>query len=208
MPSVEILVVGLGASLLLFGVGWWQASRRDAERMIRTALSDPDPATRVAAISLVGQRGLAPFARVLLERVWTETDPEVVWELVTCVARHQWEPLDTRALVELRMVAVRILQEDARMQALVAPGERITSWGRDGAVVGDVGATRGREFASAATDALGEPIVDLRLEDPDGEILVVACGAERSASASTTSPVRAAHLADRLRVLVEAGPWV
>ena len=73
----------------------------------------------------------------------------------------------------LRLVAVRILQEDARMQALVAPGER-SQLGRTVRSSG-TGGDRGRELAAAAKRRLGEEVRSSKLvEDPDGEILVVA----------------------------------
>ena len=207
MSLLDIMLAALGASLVVAGVGWWIAGRRDADQAVRSALTDPDPSVRLAAVALVGQRGLAPFASLLLDRLQLEDDPTVVRELVAVVARHQWEPLDSRLLVELRLTALRSLQQNGRLHALVTPGEQISAWGEGGEVVGDAGAARGHGLALAAAAALEEEVISLRLTEGDGEILLVECAGGRGAAAATPSTTRAGYLADRLREVVESPTW-
>ena len=207
MSLSEIVLVGLGAGLLVVGLVWRVVARRWAERDIRRALTHQDAFVRAAAVTLVGQRGLAPFAELLAQRLRDERDPTVVRELVTLVARHQWEPLDSRTLVGLRLDAVRTLQQDARLHAMIAPGEQITAWGERGEVVGDAGSVRGRELAAAVEAAVDEEVRSLKLVEDDGEILLVECEATRGAAACTPSAARVGPLSRRLREAVEEPRW-
>src|SRR5439155_18134406 len=55
------------------------------------------------------ERGLAPYADLLIERTQVEHDQAVLQALADSVARNQWEPADDRRLVDLRVWAQRQL---------------------------------------------------------------------------------------------------
>ncbi|MBV9410902.1 MAG: ATP-grasp domain-containing protein [Acidimicrobiia bacterium] len=115
--SIELVAALAGVVLLLTAAVWAARLRRDAVRQLRLAILDPDPSTRKAAVLVAAERGLAPFADVLVERVRDERSPQVRRALAEAVARSQWEPADSSALVELRVWA----QEELSSSTASAP---------------------------------------------------------------------------------------
>ncbi|MBV9284340.1 MAG: ATP-grasp domain-containing protein, partial [Acidimicrobiia bacterium] len=102
---VELAAAGTGAVLLLTAAVWSARIKREAVRQLRLALLDPEPSTRKSAVYVAAERGLAPFADLLVERVREERSPDVRRALAEAVARTQWEPSDSGPLVELRVWA-------------------------------------------------------------------------------------------------------
>jgi carbamoyl-phosphate synthase large subunit len=108
-PSSLLLAAGIG--LAVSGLAWRRFSRsRDRSRVRRSldvALRAGDAAVRSSAIAAAGAQGLSTFADLLLRCAASETDPSVIRTLAATVARQQWEPMDTPAVVELRLWAHR-----------------------------------------------------------------------------------------------------
>jgi carbamoyl-phosphate synthase large subunit len=103
----EAVAGAAGVAVIAGSLVWRGRSRRAAVRQVRLALLDPDPATRRAAVYLASERGLAPYADLLLERTRQEHDKAVLEALGEAVARNQWEPADAASLVDLRVWARR-----------------------------------------------------------------------------------------------------
>ncbi len=74
------------------GNGQWQTA-------IRTALTAPDPVQRTAAVRLLDNEKLAPYADVLLNLARRETDPGVLDALTDAAMLHQWEPVRNAPMV-------------------------------------------------------------------------------------------------------------
>jgi len=106
---IELAAGGAGLLAVVTSLAWRGRARRAANRQLRLALLDPDPATRRAAVFLASERGLAPYADLLIERTQVEHDQAVLQALADSVARNQWEPADDRRLVDLRVWAQRQL---------------------------------------------------------------------------------------------------
>jgi carbamoyl-phosphate synthase large subunit len=104
-PLIELIGAGAGASLLLTAGVWRLRTRRQAVRQVRLAMLDPDPGTRRAAMFVASERGLGPYADLLVERAECETDRNVVAAMAEAITRNQWEPADNRRLVDLRLWA-------------------------------------------------------------------------------------------------------
>jgi len=121
-PIVEVGAAGAGAALLVVAAVWARRLKRQAVRQLRLAMLDPDPATRKAALFVAAERGLGPFADLLVERAHEEADSHVRHALAQAVARSQWEPADSGPLVELRLWAQGLLADaaPATSQAAVA----------------------------------------------------------------------------------------
>ncbi|MBV8980080.1 MAG: ATP-grasp domain-containing protein [Acidimicrobiia bacterium] len=102
---IELAAAGTGAVLLLTAAVWSLRIKREAVRQLRLALLDPEPSTRKSAVYVAAERGLAPFADLLVERAREEHNADVRRALAEAVARTQWEPSDTGELVELRVWA-------------------------------------------------------------------------------------------------------
>ncbi len=105
MPP-EVLVAA-GILLLAAGGAWRVAARRKARRLLAAALADPNPAARVAGLSVIGDRGLRPYSDVLVALASRERDPAVLNALAFAVARSMWEPADDPRLMQLRLWAAR-----------------------------------------------------------------------------------------------------
>lgn len=141
--------------MVLLGIAfvWRWSSLRVPGRMLDVALANPDPQVRRAALESIGERWLGPHATVLVDLARRETDPEVIAALTTLVGRHQWEPADNPALVELRMLVLQWL---------------------DDAETGEPSLTAAQiEFEPAAlltwlSAVLGEPVRELRIHQAHG----------------------------------------
>src|SRR2546421_1463734 len=121
-PSL-LLVAGVGLALAAALWHWLGRAhrRRRARRSLGAALADRDPAVRRSAVAEVGSQGLSPFADLLLRCASTERDPTVKRALAAAVARRQWEPLDSPAVMELRLWAHRLLEEPQVTETEVWP---------------------------------------------------------------------------------------
>jgi hypothetical protein len=106
------LLAGGGVALLASAVAWRAMTRKRAFATVRWALMHQDPAIRQAAFAIAGQQGLSRYADLLLEQASRETDRGIARALAEAVARHQWEPADNPALVQLRLWAQRALAEE------------------------------------------------------------------------------------------------
>ena len=115
----EPAVAAAGLALLAAAAAWWAVARRRGagDRLLRRALVEPGADVRAAALSLVGYRGLAQYADVLVQLKTLERDPRVLSALAGVVARNQWEPVADARLVELRLWAQRHLADEARREA-------------------------------------------------------------------------------------------
>jgi carbamoyl-phosphate synthase large subunit len=118
---LELAAALTGAVLLLTAAVWAARLKRDAVRQLRLAILDPDPSTRKAAVLVAAERGLEPFADLLVERVQAEHHPQVRRALAEAVARSQWEPSDSSELVDLRVWAQGELASTAPAQSPPAP---------------------------------------------------------------------------------------
>ena len=141
---------------------WRVRSHRRARSLVRAALTDPNTETRRAGAAVIGEHGLAPYADVLAALVASERDETVLEAVAAAVARNQWEPADDPRLVELRLWA--------RSRRAAAGGA-----GPGGE------AARRPELVEQIEDALGEPVVWLRLTGADGRI-AISFGREEDAS--------------------------
>ena len=101
-------IAGGGGVVLIAGISWplLVASRR--RRRLDQALAGPDPATRLAALDLVAERGVsAHLVGVLVERALVENDPVVQAALVRALTHTRWEPGADRRTLQLRAWATR-----------------------------------------------------------------------------------------------------
>jgi carbamoyl-phosphate synthase large subunit len=111
MTHTSSLLFLAGGCLAACGLVWWQLRRSQERRRVRrsleVALSARDPAVRSSAIAAAGAQGVSAFAELLLRCATRETDAGVIRTLAATVARQQWEPMDSPAVVELRLWAHR-----------------------------------------------------------------------------------------------------
>ncbi len=111
MTTGTELVAGVGAALVAWAWCWRTIRTRRTRQAITRAVEDPSPLARRAALEVVAGQGLVPFAELLFERSRVEDDPDVRDTLAAVVARNQWEPVRTPAMVDLRLWAHRHLAE-------------------------------------------------------------------------------------------------
>jgi carbamoyl-phosphate synthase large subunit len=127
-PDTSSLLLATGIVLAVAGVLWRRVSRsrdrRRVRRSLEVALDAGDAAVRSSAIAAAGAQGVSLFADLLLRCAATETDPTVIRTLAATVARQQWEPMDSPAVVELRLWAHRH-QPPAREPAPEPPAARM-----------------------------------------------------------------------------------
>ena len=120
----EALAAAGGALLLCAGLLWRARSRRQAMRLLRSALASPDPSYRRAAVSVAGEDGLARHATVLMKLAWNEPDPFVRDELAAVVVRNQWEPAERPELVTLRLWARQHLEVRRAAAEVIGQAQR------------------------------------------------------------------------------------
>ncbi len=123
MSITTELLAGVGVALVAGAWCWRALATRRTRRAITRLVEDPDPSARAAALEVVAGQGLAPFAPLLVERSRVEDDPGVRDALAGIVARNQWEPVRTPAMVDLRLWAHRNLAADRAAIAQPASGE-------------------------------------------------------------------------------------
>jgi hypothetical protein len=80
-------------------------------RRLDRALADPGPATRLAALDLLDERGVSGHLNVLVERALVEDDPQVRAALVGVLRTAEWEPSSDRRLLQLKSWAARCVAE-------------------------------------------------------------------------------------------------
>lgn len=121
MMPAEPITAACGAALLTAALVRRGVLRRSVVRRLESALRDPDPAVRAAAVQTAGEGGVGRNAGLLLAATEREADIWVRQVIAQTVQRHQWEPAATRALVELRIWAKRELN-----WGRIAPAEPAT----------------------------------------------------------------------------------
>lgn len=84
---------------------WWLAASRHRQTLARRALSATSANERADTVDRLIGRGLDLHAHSLLWLLRTETDPIVTNRLAAGIARHQWAPDSSDAIVGLRMWA-------------------------------------------------------------------------------------------------------
>ncbi len=107
MSNTIKYAIVIGAAVLIVAVLLWRLVylSKGAGR-VRSALRDPNPKNRVAAINIIAERGVAEFSAELRPLLSTEVDPEVLDALMVAIIKNQWEPADSRRMVELRGWAI------------------------------------------------------------------------------------------------------
>ena len=158
--------------LLLGAFVWRQRSRSLNGRQLDAALADADPQVRRAALESIGERWIGPHAVALVDMARKETDPEVMAALISLVGRHQWEPADRPALVELRKLVLRWLT-DPEASNTAAP---------DGTLPFDPAA-----LLAWLTAALGEPLREIRIQRAEGSVVLRPPSPPPSSEGSTTT---------------------
>jgi hypothetical protein len=76
-------------------------------------MKDPSPAVRRAALVALPLHHLEPYADLLVARLREESDASVLDALKDVVVMHQWEPVSSNALLELRLWAARRVNASA-----------------------------------------------------------------------------------------------
>jgi hypothetical protein len=103
----EIAGIGAGAAGVLAG-GVWFVIARHRRRRIDSALSDPNPMTRIATLDLLVQSGLPGHLAALVDRVLLEDDPRVQTVLARTIKRTRWDANVDQRLLRLRTWATRV----------------------------------------------------------------------------------------------------
>jgi carbamoylphosphate synthase large subunit len=99
--TTDLALLGV-ASVTLVGLAVVSLSRRVTARRLMRLISFGSTTSRTDAVVKLAQQGLDMNARVLLNRVRTERDPEVLDALARAVSMRQWEPETTTAISGLR----------------------------------------------------------------------------------------------------------
>lgn len=120
MSDVPALAGGVGGGMAVGALVWFGLLRYRVRQDVRDVLASPDPSARIAAVDVVATHGLAPVAKILLERVHHEDDEAVLDAIAAAVVRTQWEPPSSPALVELRVWAAQRRQAAASAPAPAA----------------------------------------------------------------------------------------
>lgn len=122
MLLLEVAGVVLGIALLLFARGQQVRTRKYNRRVLRRALSSPEPSVRRAAVQVAGDHGLSGCVDLFLVMMVREKDPSVLLALARVVVRNQWAPANLPGLASLRLWAHHYLDATSRAaQRLQAP---------------------------------------------------------------------------------------
>lgn len=186
MSRLEVILTISGVVLLLAALLWRASHRARADRRIRAALAGPDPAEQRAAIAILAGTGLARFADdllALLHAAERDRRDDLAAALTAAVARTSWEPLQSSALVELRLAAA-------------VAGERRAAPTIDLAAVEEEPEID-HDLLDATQIALGQPVLSLRI-DRGSEVTVIEQH-DGHAVGATTTPADADQAATRLR---------
>ena len=222
LNPAEIGGIAGGGAVVIAGSAWRLLATSRRRRRLDEALAGPDPATRLAALDLVAERGVSAHLGVLVERALVESDPVVQAALVRALTHTRWEPSADRRVLQLRAWAARtaaLRGHPAELDAVAAaeeaePGLELVAVTESPGASADGGSRREQPVA--------EPMIeDVREEAPAEMDLpawlepVMAKGFEGSrngASANGEEPApvrRAAPIAkaeqDAVKVLREAG---
>lgn len=148
---VELITIGCGMALLCSAAGWRVGVHRLQRRRLAAALTDPDPDRRRAALTVLGQGGIRPYADLVLSVARTESDTSVLTTLVQAVCRNQWEPADDPSLVELRRHVLGLIDAAVAADPPAAvdapPPEELAA----------------ATFLAAISAAIGEEVTEIRL---------------------------------------------
>ncbi len=190
----------VGCVALVVAIVWRASARRRAHGRVVAALSAPETRTRLAALDLVGRRGLAPFAQVLLRRLADEPDIGVWLRIVALVTHHQWEPLGSQALLELRLEVAEVARADRILEDARRHGDQVIRL-HGHRVLGHTALAPARELVRAASDALDQEVCSLRLSGlgPPGPTFVFEGSLDRGWAALADSPASADRLVQRFR---------
>jgi carbamoyl-phosphate synthase large subunit len=107
---ITIIAIVLGVGLAIAAFVWRYRTRQRAIDAIATAARSENPAERISALALVDARGVGAHLDLLIERAGVERDRDVLIALARLVARSQWEPIDDRRMMELRVWARHVLE--------------------------------------------------------------------------------------------------
>ncbi len=119
MSSVADLGLAVAGAALVGGAFTWRlTARRGARATVRSALANPNPDSRIAALHIVAAEGIAAYSDLLRQRAAVEANPQVRRTLAEVIARGQWEPAGDQALVELRLWAHRLLNNPGESSSL------------------------------------------------------------------------------------------
>jgi hypothetical protein len=197
-------IAGGGGAVLIAGISWPLLVARSRRRRLDEALGGPDPATRLAALDLVAERGVsAHLVGVLVERALVENDPGVQAALVRALTHTRWEPGADRQALQLRAWATRTAEAGRELVALTeSPAADGAGGSRPEPPVADPVIDDGREQVPAELElpAWLEPVM---AKDFDGRRNGVEANGEEPGS-SRARPIAKAEQ-DAVRVLREAG---
>ena len=128
---IATIAVSLGVVLAIVAVVWRYKTRRAGFQAVGVAARAANPADRISALALVDARGVGAHLDLLVERASAERDPDVLVALARLIARSQWEPIDDRRMMELRVWARHVLET---MQDVATPltSHRMPGTGADG----------------------------------------------------------------------------
>jgi hypothetical protein len=98
--GAAVVVAGVASSLMIVD--------RRRRRRVESALSDPNPVTRIAALELLAVRGVSGHLGALVDRVLIEDDPRVQTVLAQTLIKTQWGASADRRLLMLRTWATRV----------------------------------------------------------------------------------------------------
>ena len=101
----EVAVATLVATGAGLWIVWLLIRVRRERKVLREALHDPDPMTRLAAICLMERTGGSPFTKSLRWRVQTEEDPVVRDALAGLITHGRWNRSWSDDSLELRIWA-------------------------------------------------------------------------------------------------------
>jgi hypothetical protein len=197
-------IAGGGGAVLIAGISWPLLVARSRRRRLDEALGGPDPATRLAALDLVAERGVsAHLVGVLVERALVENDPGVQAALVRALTLTRWEPGADRQALQLRAWATRTAEAGRELVALTeSPVADGAGGSRPEPPVADPVIDDGREQVPVELElpAWLEPVM---AKDFDGRRNGVEANGEEPGS-SRVRPIAKAEQ-DAVRVLREAG---
>jgi hypothetical protein len=110
------LAAAAGAGLCVLALAWWAVARRRAWVRLARALAAEDPATKLAALALLADRGIRGYTALLRWRIAVEEDPLVLDRIAEVILADRWGPSTTAELVELRLWARRRTMAESAAQ--------------------------------------------------------------------------------------------
>lgn len=162
--AADLGLAVVGAALVGGAFTWRLTARRGARATVRSALANPNPDSRIAALHIVAAEGIAAYSDLLRQRAAVEANPQVRRTLAEVIARGQWEPAGDQALVELRLWAHRLLNnpgEPGPFSVATAAGIAAAEVPRAGDGIAAAGpAEDGPAAMGAASRQPAAPVID------------------------------------------------